>query len=65
MGLTPTCPYCGCALTLFEHYDCYDEEDKTLFFANGDCPKCYREYSWTDVYKLSHFENLEEVDKDE
>jgi hypothetical protein len=65
MELMPTCPYCGCNLTFFEHYDCYDEEDQALLFADGDCPQCYREYRWTDVYKLNRFEDLEEVNKDE
>ena len=65
MEPTPSCSYCGCALTLFDHYDCYDIEDKVLYFANGYCPKCRREYRWTDVYKLSFFEDLEEVKKNE
>ena len=63
MELTPTCPYCGCNLIFFEHYDCYDEEDQALLFADGDCPQCHREYRWIDAYKLNHFENLEEVDE--
>lgn len=61
MELTPTCPYCGCNLIFFEHYDCYDEENKAFFFADGHCPKCWREYRWTDVYTLNRFEDLEEV----
>ena len=65
MELMPSCPHCGCTLTFFEHYDCYDTEDKVLCFANGYCPKCRREYRWTDVYKLSYFEDLEEVNKNE
>lgn len=60
MELMPSCPHCGCALTFFDHYDCYDDADKALFFARGDCPKCHRNYRWTDVYKLSHIEDLEE-----
>jgi len=65
MELMPSCPHCGCTLTFFEHYDCYDDADKTLFFANGYCPQCQREYRWTDVYILSRIEDLEEVEKSE
>lgn len=61
MEITPTCPCCGCNLTFVEHYDCYDEENKAFFFADGHCPKCLRDYRWTDVYTLNHFEDLEEV----
>lgn len=63
MELMPSCPHCGCTLTFFEHYDCYDTEDKVLCFANGYCPKCRREYRWTDVYILNYFGELEEVEK--
>jgi len=67
MDLMPSCPHCGCVLIFFEHYDCDCEVDggKAFFFADGHCPQCHREYCWTDVYTLSHFEDLEEVDKDE
>ena len=65
MELTPVCPYCGCNLIFFEHYDCYDEEDQAFLFADGDCPQCHREYRWIDAYKLNHFENLEEINKNE
>ena len=65
MKLMPSCPHCGCTLIFFEYYDCYDDADKALFFADGHCPKCRREYRWTDVYTLTCFEDLEEVDKDE
>lgn len=60
MELMPSCPHCGCALNFFDHCDCYDDGDTTLFFARGNCPKCHRNYRWTDVYKLSHIEDLEE-----
>ncbi len=60
MELMPSCPHCGCILTFFDHYDCYDDADTALFFAHGYCPECQRKYSWTDVYKLSHIEDLEE-----
>jgi len=63
MELMPSCPHCGCTLTFFEHYDCYDDADKALFFADGHCPKCLREYRWTDVYTLNRIEDLEEVEK--
>lgn len=65
MELMPSCPQRRCTLIFFEHYDCYDDADKALFFADGHCPKCRREYRWTDVYTLNRFEDLEEVDKDE
>ena len=64
MELTPSCPYCNCALILFEHYDCYDDANRALFFADGNCPKCHREYRWTDVYTLNCFEDLEEIKED-
>lgn len=60
MELMPSCRYCGCTLTFFEHYDCYDDADEALFFARGYCPQCQQKYSWTDVYKLCRIENLEE-----
>ena len=60
MELMPSCRYCGCALTFFDHYDCYDDADTALFFARGYCPECQRRYRWTDVYKLSYIEDLEE-----
>lgn len=60
MELMPSCRYCGCILVFFEHYDCCDDGDEVLCFANGHCPRCQRKYSWTDVYKLSHIEDLEE-----
>ena len=60
MELMPYCPHCGCKLNFFDHYDCYDEGDKTFVFAHGDCPKCFRNYKWTDVYVLHHIEDLEE-----
>ena len=63
MELMPCCRYCGCILTFFEHYDCYDDADEILCFADGHCPQCHREYRWTDVYKLTHFKDLEEVDE--
>lgn len=62
----PSCPYCGRTLIFFEHYDCSEDVDeKALFFADGHCPQCYREYRWTDVYKLDHIDDFEEVKKDE
>lgn len=63
MELMPSCPHCGCTLTFFEHYDCYNDADTALFFADGHCPKCWREYRWTDVYKLHSIEDLEEVEE--
>ena len=63
MELMPSCPHCGCTLIFFEHYDCYDDADTALFFADGHCPKCRREYRWTDVYKLHSIEDLEEVEE--
>lgn len=65
MELMPSCPHCGCTLIFFEHYDCYDDADEMLCFADGYCPQCRREYRWTDVYKLNRFEDLEEVNKNE
>ena len=63
MELMPSCSHCGCTLIFFEHYDCYDDADEVLCFADGHCPKCLREYRWTDVYTLSRIEDLEEVEK--
>lgn len=63
MELMPVCRYCGCILLFSEHYDCYDDADKALFFASGRCPRCQREYRWTDVYTLSCIEDLEEIEK--
>lgn len=60
MELMPSCRYCGCALTFFDHCDCYDDGDEALFFARGYCPECRRNYRWTDVYKLSRIDDLEE-----
>ena len=63
MELMPSCPHCGCTLNFFDHYDCYDDGDKALFFTHGDCPKCHRDYSWTEVYVLHHIEDLEEDER--
>ena len=60
MELMPSCRHCGCALTFFDHYDCYDDTDEALFFARGYCPECQQRYRWTDVYKLCRIDDLEE-----
>lgn len=60
MELMPSCHHCGCTLTFFDHYDCYDDADEALFFARGYCPECQQKYRWTDVYKLCRIDDLEE-----
>ena len=34
-------------------------------FMIGQCPKCGKCYSWTEVYKFSNVEDIEEVQPDE
>ena len=56
------CPHCNVELNNFDHYDCYDDDDITVYYTTGSCPKCERDYRWEEIYKYSHFENFEEVE---
>ncbi len=60
MELMPSCPHCGCTLNFFDHYNHYNDGGTAFFFARRDCPQCYRNYTWSDVYVVHHFEDLEE-----
>ena len=57
----PYCPYCKVTLNDFDHYDCYDTDDITVYYTTGTCPECGKEYKWEEIYKYDYFENLEEI----
>ena len=49
------CPHCNVELDIFEHYDCYDDDNATVYYTTGNCPKCKRHYRWEEIYTYSHF----------
>ena len=57
----PMCPYCNVDLEFVDSPD--GDFSSDTFYCNvyGECPQCKKVYSWVDVYKYSHFEDLEEV----
>lgn len=57
----PKCPHCNVDLEVIDTPD--GDFDENTFYSNsyGECPQCKKVYSWVDVYKYSHWENLIEV----
>lgn len=55
------CPYCKEELEINESYDLSIEGDYVSSRVAGHCPNCDKEYQWEEIYKYSHFSNLEEV----
>ena len=56
----PECKYCNIEL----EYDTtnYQEgdADEIICYERGHCPKCNKKYRWIDIYKFSHYDDLEE-----
>lgn len=57
----PECKYCGTELEYHDTIDQYGDEEECVVKESGHCPKCDKMYTWSSIYKFSHFENLEEV----
>lgn len=56
------CPYCKEELEIDESYDIDVEDiDVVINRVAGHCPNCNKEFQWEEIYKYSHFSNLEEV----
>lgn len=56
----PKCLYCNVELDNFDHYDCYDTDNITVYYTAGRCPKCGKNYKWEEIYTYNYFENFEE-----
>lgn len=57
----PECLECKVEIEFDDTVDIYSDSDIVVFYEVGYCPKCGKIYKWRDVYKFSHFEDLEEV----
>lgn len=56
------CPYCKVELEIDESYEIGVEDiDIVIDRVAGHCPNCNKEFQWEEVYKYSHFSNLEEI----
>lgn len=60
MSTYPKCPHCDIELEDYNHYDCYDTNDITVYYTTGFCPECGKGYRWEEIYTYNHFENFEE-----
>ena len=55
----PECLVCGTELEFDDTIDEYADDTTVRMKELGHCPKCGKHYRWFDVYKYSHFEDLE------
>ena len=57
-------PKCTCGEEIeFENDEFFDgDSDIILYKAYGTCPKCGKKYQWRDVYVLTNFDKLEEIE---
>ena len=56
------CSYCKEELKIDESYEFGIEgTDMVIDRVVGHCPNCNKEYQWEEIYKYSHFSNLEEI----
>lgn len=59
------CPNCDTYIYGAELENSNWQESTYYDFMIGRCPKCGKIYRWVEVYPLSHFEDIEEVQPDE
>lgn len=57
-------PKCECGKELvFETDDFFGgDDDIVLYQSYGHCPKCKKRYRWKNVYALTDFSDLEEIE---
>ena len=55
----PECLVCGTELDFDDTIDEYADDTTVRMKELGHCPKCGKHHKWFDVYKYSHFEDLE------
>lgn len=58
----PECKYCNVELELDDTIDEDADESEVAMKEVGHCPKCGKDYKWFDIYKYSHYRDLEECD---
>ena len=56
----PMCGICNTDLWFDDTVDQWSDEDVVEMKNIGHCPKCGKKYRWRDIYKYSHYEDLEE-----
>lgn len=57
-------PKCTCGKEIeFENDEFFDRNSNIILYkAYGVCPKCKKRYQWKDIYVLTNFNNLKEIE---
>ena len=59
------CPVCGLVLEVDEIYDAVYDNEKREEYWYGHCPKCGKDYHWTNVFAYKDTVDFGEVKEDE
>ena len=59
------CPVCGLVLEVDEIYDYNFDNEKREEYWYGHCPKCGKDYHWTNVFVYIDTVDFGEVKEDE
>lgn len=55
------CPHCKTNLQIDEWFDSSFDDDEGVYYVAGQCPTCFRDFTWERYYLFREEKNLVET----